>query len=226
LASLLTSTRRSIAQSTTATPPPTTINTVPTDPFVLLLKGIYEPITSGPELSLTGINGIPINLNDGSWSKTTIYPVFGIPSADDVDQNGHKKDQDGNEINVNTTPIGNFYAQVAAFEAGVALSMINIAYHLPGGAISQQFLSGGFVPFPDGSGGTYLEGSFDLTILDANGIYKDFKGGHNNMVDRLHQLADGSLDEFCFCHISQYEYPYAPVGVFPPPPPNMAPMAM
>ena len=226
LASLVTSTRQTMAQSTDTTPPPTTINTVPTDPFILLLKGIYEPITSGPELGLTGINGQPIDLNDGSWSKTRIYPVFGIPSAADEDQNGHKKDQDGNDINVNTTPIGYFYAQLAAFEAGAPLSQLGIAYELPGGAISQQFLSGGFVPFPDGSGGTYLEGSFDLTILDANGIYKDFKGGHNNMVDRLHQLADGNLDEFCFCHISQYEYPYAPVGVFPPPMPSMAPMNM
>ena len=129
-------------------------------------------------------------------------------------------------INVNATAIGNFYVPVAAFKAGVAHSLVNIAYELPGGAISQQFLSGGFAPFPDGMGGVYPEGSFDLAILDANGIYKDFKNGHNNMVDRLHQLADGNLDEFCFCHISQYEYPYAPVGVFPPPMPSMAPMNM
>ena len=83
------------------------------------------------------------------------------------------------------------------------------------------------VAFPDGTvNGKYLEGSFDLTILDATGIHKDFKGSHNNMVDRLHALDDGNFDEFCFCHISQYEYPYAPVGVFPPPMPSMDPMAM
>ena len=51
--------------------------------------------------------------------------------------------------------------------------------------------------FPDGSGGQYLEGSFDLHITDANGIYEDFKNGHNDMVDRLHGLADGNFDEFC-----------------------------
>ena len=60
LVSLLTSTRHTMAQSADATPPPTTINTVPTDPFILLLKGIYEPITSGLELGLTGINPQPI----------------------------------------------------------------------------------------------------------------------------------------------------------------------
>jgi hypothetical protein len=32
-------------------------------------------------------------------------------------------------------------------------------------------------------------------------------GGHNHMVDRLHQLAGGSFDEFCFCNISQYQFP-------------------
>jgi len=221
LASLLSSRRQTMAQSTDTTPPPTTINTAPTDPFILLLKGIYVPITRrAPDLGLKGINGQDIDLNDGTYSRTRIYPVFGIPSADNENQNG-------NDINVNTTPIGNFYAQLAAFKAGTPLSQINIAYELPGGAISQQFRSGGFVAFPDGTvGGAYLEGSFDLTILDANGIYKDFKGGHNNMVDRLHALADGNFDEFCFCHISQYEYPYAPTGVFPPPPPSMDPMPM
>ena len=65
----------------------------------------------------------------------------------------------------------------------------------------------GFVPFPDGKGGQYLEGTFELTILEANGIYRAFASGHNHMVDRLHQLANGKLDEFCFCNISQYQFP-------------------
>jgi hypothetical protein len=34
-----------------------------------------------------------------------------------------------------------------------------------------------FVPFPDGEGGFFLEGTFELSILDATGIYKRFKGG-------------------------------------------------
>ena len=65
----------------------------------------------------------------------------------------------------------------------------------------------GFVPFPDGKGGNFLEGTFELVILEATGIYRAFQGGHNHMADRLHQLADGSFDEFCFCNISQYDFP-------------------
>lgn len=33
-----------------------------------------------------------------------------------------------------------------------------------------------FVPFPDGKVGFFLEGTFELSILDATGIYKRFKG--------------------------------------------------
>jgi hypothetical protein len=66
----------------------------------------------------------------------------------------------------------------------------------------------GFVPFPDGMGGIFLEGTFELTILEATGIYRAFQGGHNHMVDRLHQLANNAgFDEFCFCNISQYQFP-------------------
>jgi hypothetical protein len=224
LVSLLSSTRRTVAQATTAVPP-TNTKTIPSDPFILLLRGIYEPVSSGaPDLGVKGINGQYIDLNDGSWSKTRIYPVFGIPDS---------QDEKGSYNNVPTTPIGNFYAQLAAFAMGTPLSQINLAYELPGGAITQRSISGNFAPpinnmpaFPDGKGGQYLEGSFDLTILDATGAYKTFIGGHNNMVDRLHALADGNFDEFCFCHISKYEYPYAPVGVFPPPSPSMDPMPM
>ena len=65
----------------------------------------------------------------------------------------------------------------------------------------------GFVPFPDGAGGNYLEGTFELGIQEATGIYQDFQGGHNHMVDKLHQLADGNFNEFCFCNISTYQFP-------------------
>jgi hypothetical protein len=64
-----------------------------------------------------------------------------------------------------------------------------------------------FVPFHDGAGGFFQAGTFELEILEATGIYKSFKGGHNHMVDRLHQLANGQLDEFCFCNISTYDFP-------------------
>ena len=46
----------------------------PSDPFVLLLKGLYQPVTHGPNLGLS-----VVDLNDGTYSKTKIYPVSGIP---------------------------------------------------------------------------------------------------------------------------------------------------
>lgn len=62
----------------------------------------------------------------------------------------------------------------------------------------------GFVP--DGVGGRFLEGTFELTILEGTGIYKHFAGGHNHMIDKLHFLApgdgSGGLVEFCTCIVS------------------------
>jgi hypothetical protein len=158
---------------------------LPNNPFILLLTGVYQPVVHGPNLGLSSVN-----LSDGSYSTTRIYPIFGVEGSTDQDKT-----------------IGDFYVQ---FSGNLC------AYHLPGGAIAMQFLPvpagappgfNGFVPFPDGMGGTYLEGTFELTILEATGIYHAFAGGHNHMVDRLHQLANGSFDEFCFCNISQYQFP-------------------
>jgi len=160
----------------------------PNDPFILLLHGIYQPVTSGPDLGLSSVN-----LSDGSYSRTRIYPVFGI-KGDEGNGDARKA-------------IGNFYLQFAGDLC---------AYDLPGGAIAMQFTPApkgappgfnGFVPFPDGQGGFFLEGTFELTILEATGIYSPFKGGHNHMVDRLHQLANGQFNEFCFCNISTYQFP-------------------
>jgi hypothetical protein len=157
----------------------------PGNPFILLLHGIYQPVVGAPNLGLS-----EVDLDDGSYSSTPIYPVFGIPESADQDR-----------------PIGTFYVQFAG----------NLcAYDLPGGALAMRFNSvpagapagfNGFVPFPDGKNGHYLEGTFELVILEATGIYRAFRGGHNHMVDRLHQLANGSFDEFCFCNISQYQFP-------------------
>src|SRR6266446_2513039 len=46
---------------------------VPYDPFVILLKGIYEPVVHGPNLGLS-----QVNLSDGSYSTTNIYRVSGL----------------------------------------------------------------------------------------------------------------------------------------------------
>jgi hypothetical protein len=163
----------------------------PNNPFILLLKGLYQPVPvgDGPANNL-GLSAV--NLSDGSYSRTLIYPVFGIPESRDQDKF-----------------IGKFYVQITG----------NLcAYDLPDGAIAMQFASSPvlqdigfntFVPFPDGKGGFFLEGTFELMILEATGIYRAFQGGHNHMVDRLHQLdaAGTKFDEFCFCNISQYEFP-------------------
>jgi len=160
----------------------------PNDPFILLLSGVYLPVVNGPNLGLSGVN-----LNDGSYMVTQIYPIFGI-----VDEGGGPNQE---------KTIGNFYVQ---FGGNLCV------YQLPGGALKMSFNSvpagapagfNGFVSFPDGNGGHYLEGTFELQILQATGIYQAFQGGHNHLVDRLHQLANGHFDEFCFCNISQYQFP-------------------
>jgi len=157
------------------------------DPFIVLLRGLYHPAPQLPDLGLSGVN-----LADTSYMTTKIYPIFGVPGSDDQ-----------------TEAIGSFY---------VSFSNPVCIYDLPGGAIAMQFASSPviknigfntFVPFPDGKVGFFLEGTFELSILDATGIYKRFKGGHNHMVDRLHQLdaAGTRFSEFCFCNISQYQFP-------------------
>jgi hypothetical protein len=94
------------------------------------------------------------------------------------------------------TAIGNFFVQ---FSGSLC------AYQVPGSALAMQFATcWNFEPgVSDGLGGYYLTGTFELTILEATGIYRSFQGGHNHMVDRLHQLADGNLDEYCFCFVSR-----------------------
>ena len=157
-------------------------HSVPKDPFVLLLNGLYHPVPvgSGPDL---GLHRAGVNLNDGTYSVTQIYPVHveGIPC-------------NANE----NTAIGKFYVQ---FPPG------NLAaYQLPGGAIAMQFIldCGGLTPSSDGHDGFFLNGTLELTILAATGIYRSFEGGHNHMVDRLHQLANkAGFDEYCFCFITR-----------------------
>src|SRR5882762_10208013 len=133
---------------------------VPNDSFVLLLKGLYQPVTHGPNLGLS-----MVDLNDGSYSTTRIYPVGGTPG------------------NTNATKqIGDFYVQ---FNGDLC------AYHVPGGSFSMRFTGSNANLVDDAQGGKFLEGTFELTILEGTGIYNPFTGGHNHMVDRLHFLAPG-----------------------------------
>ena len=167
---------------------------VPNDPFILLLKGLYQPVPKGSGQHNFGLT--TVDLDDGSYSKTRIYPIFGIRGSTHQDKS-----------------IGTFY---------VSPAMGLCAYDLPGGAIAMKFIPGAGRTFPvvvpDGSG-QYLEGSAPLTILEATGIYRAFAGGHNNMVDKLHQLVAGApfagfpssgYDELCFCMIFQRSIPSFP----------------
>jgi hypothetical protein len=136
-----------------------------------------------------------VDLNDGSYSKTRIYPIFGIRGSTHQDKS-----------------IGTFYVSTAK---GLC------AYDLPGGAIAMKFIPGGNFPVvvPDGMGGQYDEGYLPLTILEATETYRAFAGGHNHMVDKLHQLVAGApfagfpssgYDELCFCTIFQRSSPSFP----------------
>jgi hypothetical protein len=148
---------------------------VPNNSFTLLLKGLYQPVVHGPNLGLSSVD-----LNDGSYSTTKIYPVDGTPG-------GTKENK----------AIGTFYVQ---FTGDLC------AYHVPGGSFAMRFTGSDYVFVDDGQGGSYLEGTFELSILEATGVYRPFVGGHNHMVDKLHFLApgdgSGGADEYCFCFIS------------------------
>jgi hypothetical protein len=147
---------------------------VPDDSFVVLLKGLYRPVVDGPTLGLS-----MVDLNDGSYSTTSIYHVRGTP---------------GNQGT--SKAIGTFYVQ---FEGDPALC----AYHVPGGSFAMRFTGSDFIFVDDGAGGQFLEGTFELTIIQATGIYRPFVGGHNHMVDKLHFVANGDVVEYCFCFISR-----------------------
>jgi hypothetical protein len=162
----------------------------PGDPFIVLLQGLYQAVPAG-EGPADNLGLTTVDLNDGTYSKTLIYPVYGMPESR---ERGHA--------------IGTFYVSLAAGKC---------AHALPGGALAQQFTGGGFgLLIPDGHGGQFDEGTFELTVLEANGVYSAFTNGHNHMVDRLHQLVAGppftgfpssGYNEFCFCNITSYPFP-------------------
>jgi hypothetical protein len=152
----------------------------PADTFSILLEGPYKPVVHGPDLGLT-----TVDLSDGSFSTTKIFAVSGLPEEVIGPGNGQTKKKKA---------IGNFYVQFAGSSA---------AYDLPGGAISMVFTGSNVQNVPDGQGGMYFVGTFELDIPEATGIYQSFVGGHNTMVDVLHQLADGSFVEHCICIISR-----------------------
>lgn len=148
------------------------------DRFVILLSGVYKDVAVGlgPKRNL-GLTSV--NLSDGSYSKVKIYPVSGLPGDKDDDK-----------------AVGTFYVQ---FVGSLC------AYDLPGGSFSAEFTGGAFAMLPEmpleGESWT-LDGTFELKILEATGIYGPFVGGHIHMVDILKfRAGDGTQLEDCFCHI-------------------------
>jgi hypothetical protein len=137
---------------------------------------LYQPVVDGPDLGLS-----TVNINDGSYSTTKIYPVQGIAGSSNVN-----------------VAVGDFFVQ---FKGTLC------AYQVPGGTFSMRFTGQNTISVPDGSGGNFLQGTFELTILEATGIFRHFAGGHNHMLDNLHLLArgngSGGADEFCVCFISR-----------------------
>lgn len=166
-----------------ASPAPATAQGAPppNDPIVLLLKGIYRPVVKAPNLGLTGVS------IDSTWTFTEIHTVTSVPGS----------------TNQDTAVIGRFYSPPTG---------PLVAYDLPGGSILMTFTAGNWgTPIPDGHGGFYYQETWDLTILQATGIYSKYVGGHNHMVDRFHSLngdflsnpnAPGPFDENCYCIIS------------------------
>src|SRR5436189_5679017 len=49
---------------------------VPNDPLILLLRGVYQPVPKGSGQHNFGLT--TADLDDGSYSNTRIYPIFGI----------------------------------------------------------------------------------------------------------------------------------------------------
>jgi hypothetical protein len=157
----------------------------PAAKFTILLAGLYKPVVKCPDLGLS-----TVNVCDGSFVTTKIYPVNGLPLDDSGDDNGGS----GSSSPACQSPIGRFYVQAVGR---------NCAYDLPGGTLAMVFTGNTLVSVPDTDGGTYQVGTIDLDITEATGAFQAFVGGHNKMVDILRTLADGTLVEDCFCNISR-----------------------
>jgi hypothetical protein len=164
----------------------------PANTFVILLSGPYKPVPQKPVVDCMELALLAVNLCDGSFSTTKIFPVSGLPQGASGQATTGEGPSSG-EIQAENA-IGNFYVQSAGMYA---------AYDLPGGALTMVFTGNTLRPVPDGQGGSYIVGTIQLDITEATGIYASFVGGHNDMVDMLHLLPDGTLVEHCYCIISR-----------------------
>jgi hypothetical protein len=146
----------------------------PSNNFVILLEGTYHLPTAIPDLGLS----LP-DLNNGLYLTVPIYHIAsGVPGPTDA-------------------VIGDFYV----------LGGENYAvYDLGRGALTAEFgieNPGDTVVTSDGADGILITGTYELEILEANGIYRSFAAGHIHMVDVLQITFDGLLVEHCFCYVSK-----------------------
>ena len=144
------------------------------DDFVLLLAGVYEPVTHGPDLGLS-----QVDLSDGSFVKTRIYRVSGLPGGSDQ-------------------AVGTYYDNFLDKDA----------YQLPGGAISATYLEFVIDEIVEIDGEVYEFGTAELVITEGTGIYKSWIGGsiHMEFVTRLIFDDAGEIvghDENCLCYFSR-----------------------
>ena len=117
------------------------------------------------------------NLNNGIYVTVPIYNLdSGVPGPTDQ-------------------PVGSFYALGGEDDM--------VAYDLGKGALTARFVGDDTVVTPDGSGGIFITGTYELDILEATGIYQSFAGGHIHMVDVLQVTAAGLFVEHCFCFVSR-----------------------
>ena len=121
----------------------------PSNRFVVLLEGTYEPAGVVPDLGLV----LP-HLNNGKYQTVPIYHIDGGAS-------GHK-DED--------KAIGTFY--VLGGE-GVC------AYDLPGGSLTAKFtrINDVTTAYEESVNGWAGDMTIQLVILEATGIYQSFVGG-------------------------------------------------
>ena len=159
---------------------------MPANPFVILLRGTYEAVVRCPDLGL-----LLVDPCDGTYSTVKIYAVSGPDEREQANRGNHLGDRDRETEKA----IGNFYVSIGSGKP--------VAYDLPGGALAMVFTGNNVQRVPDGQGGTFIVGTFDLNITEATGIYESFVGGRNKMVDILHRLADGTFVEHCNCIISR-----------------------
>jgi hypothetical protein len=147
----------------------------PSNPFVTLLEGIFEPIAEAPDL------GLSLDINNGSVMKIGIFNIdSGVPGPTDQ-------------------VAGTFYVQfpvgdLCAYDFPKGRILARFTF-VDDDTIDYQ-------EFPDGSWiGNFTE---ELDILEGTGIYRSFTGGHIHMVDRLeYRASDDKLIEHCFCHYSK-----------------------